>query len=108
LSRCKLAERTVRPTGVVMMKVLGQHPAQVVLADDQQPVEELAAQGADDSLADRVRSGRLRWAGQNPDAVRGEYGVEGSPGTLRVSKTLSPRCGCGRKACFAWRRPLSC
>jgi len=35
-------------------KVFGQHASQVVLVDDQQPVEELAAQGADDPLADRV------------------------------------------------------
>ncbi|MGO9667004.1 MAG: hypothetical protein ACLPS1_00135 [Streptosporangiaceae bacterium] len=48
-----------------------------MLADDQQPVEELAAQGADDSLADGIRSGRLRWAGENPDVFRREHGVEG-------------------------------
>ena len=78
LSRCKLAEGTVRPGGVVVPKVLGQHPAQVVLIDDQQPVEELPAQVADHPFADRVRSGRLRRAGENPDALRCEYGVEGA------------------------------
>src|ERR1035441_7251116 len=76
LSRCELAKATVRPGGVVMQQVLGQHLAQVVLIDDQQPVQELAAQGTDDSFAGRVRSRRLRRAGENPDAVRGEYGVE--------------------------------
>ena len=70
LSRCELAEGTVRPGGVVVAQVLGQHPAQMVLIDDQQPVEEFAAQGADDPFADGVRSGRLRWAGENPDAFR--------------------------------------
>jgi hypothetical protein len=35
-------------------KVFGQHASQVVLVDDQQPVEELAAQGANDPFADRV------------------------------------------------------
>lgn len=78
LSRCKLAEGTVRPGGVVVPKVLGQHPAQVVLIDDQQLVEELPAEGADGSFADRVRSRRLWWAGENPDAFRLEYGVEGA------------------------------
>src|ERR1022692_4279380 len=73
LSRCELAEGTVRPGGVVMRQVLRQHLAQVVLIDDQQPVEELLAQGADGSLADGVRSGRLRWAGKNPDAFRREH-----------------------------------
>ena len=58
LSRRELAEGTVRPAAVVMLKVLGEHPAQMVLIDDQQPVQELAAQGTDDPFADRVRSRR--------------------------------------------------
>jgi site-specific DNA recombinase len=37
-----------------------------------------------------------------PDAV------EGLPDLLRASMTSPSRCGCGRKACCAWRRPLSC
>ena len=56
LSRCKLAKGSVRPGGVVVRKVLRQHLAQMVLIDDQQPVEELPAQGADDPFADGVRS----------------------------------------------------
>ena len=78
LSRCELAEGTVRPGCVVVAQVFGQHPAQVVLIDDQQPVEQLAAQGTDHPFADRVRSRRLRWAGENPDAFRREHGVEGA------------------------------
>src|ERR1019366_2806810 len=78
LSRCELAQGAVRPSAVAVPQVLSQQQAQVVFMDDQQPVEDLAAQGADDSLADGVRSGRLRRAGENPDAVRGEYGVEGA------------------------------
>jgi hypothetical protein len=54
LSRCELAERTVRSCRVVVQQVFGQHLAQVVFVDDQQPVEELAAQGADDPFADGV------------------------------------------------------
>jgi hypothetical protein len=42
LSRCELAEGTVRPGGAVVLKVLSQHPTQMVLLDDQQPVEDLA------------------------------------------------------------------
>jgi len=60
LSRGELAEGTVRPGSVIVPQVLGQRSSQVVLIDDQDPVQELPAQGADDSLADRVRSGRLR------------------------------------------------
>jgi hypothetical protein len=64
LSRCELAEGTVRPGCVVVAQVFGNHLAQVVLIDDQHPVEEFAAQGTDHPFADRVRSRRLRWAGK--------------------------------------------
>ena len=47
LSRCELAEGTVRPGGVVVQQVLGQHPAQMVLIDNQKPVKNLPAQGTD-------------------------------------------------------------
>ena len=76
LSWGELAEGAVRPGGVVMPQVLGQHLAQVVLIDDQQPVEELPAQGAVHPFADRVHPWSLRRAGQDPDALRGEHGVE--------------------------------
>jgi len=58
LRRGELAKSTVRPGGVVMPQVLGQHPVQMVLIDDQEPVEELTTEGADDPFADRV--GRRR------------------------------------------------
>ena len=74
----------VRPECVVVEQVFGQYPAQVMLIDDQQPVEDLTAQNADHPFADGVRSGRLRWAGDNPDAVRGEYDV---PGSRRADQT---------------------
>jgi hypothetical protein len=51
--------------------------AQVVLVDDQQTVQELPAEGADHPFADGVRSRRPRQAGENPDAVCQEYGVQG-------------------------------
>ena len=41
LSGCELVKGTVRPGRVVVLQVLGQHLAQMVLIDDQQPVEEL-------------------------------------------------------------------
>src|SRR5215472_13908772 len=77
LSRWQLAQGAVRPGCVVVDQVFGQYLAQMVLIDDQQLVEELAAQGTDDPFADGVRSGRLRWAGENPDAHGREYAVEG-------------------------------
>jgi len=68
----------MRPGCLVVLLVFGQHLSQVLFIDDQQPVQELTAQGTDDSLADRVRFGRLRRAGQDPDSFRGEHGVEGA------------------------------
>ena len=47
---CELAEGTVWPGAVVVPQVLGQQLTQVMLIGDQQPVEELTAQGTDDSL----------------------------------------------------------
>ena len=78
LGRGELSEGAVRPGCVVVLQVFGQHSSQMVLIDDQQLVEELPSQGADDPFADRVRSGRLRRAGENPDACRREDGVEGA------------------------------
>src|SRR5262249_55257101 len=78
LSRCDLAEGTVRPGCVVVHHVLTQHPAQVMLICNQQPVKELPAQGTDHPFADRVRSGCLRRAGHNPDTFRHEHGIEGT------------------------------
>ncbi len=76
LSWGELAEGTVRPGIVIVQQVFGQHPSQVVLADDQHPVQKLPAQGADHPFADRVRSGCLRRAGQDPDALGEERSVE--------------------------------
>jgi hypothetical protein len=47
----------------------------VCLAEDQHPVEELAAQGADQALADRVHARRLGGGAQDPGAggVINEY-----------------------------------
>jgi len=76
LSWCELAEGAVRPGSVIVPQIFSQRPSQVALIDDQHLVQELSAQGADDPLTDRVRSGRLRRADQNPDALGGEHGVE--------------------------------
>jgi hypothetical protein len=54
LDRGELAEGTVRPGGVVVLQVLGQCPAQMVLVDDQQLVEELLPEGPDHPFADGV------------------------------------------------------
>jgi hypothetical protein len=58
LSGRELAEGAVRPACVVEQQVFGQHPAQMVLINDQQPVEQIPAQGTDDPFADRVGPSR--------------------------------------------------
>ena len=50
---CELAKGTVRPGGVVVPQVPGQYLVQVVLIDDQQPVEDLPPQGADHPVSRR-------------------------------------------------------
>ncbi len=49
----------VRPVAVVMVHVLAEHPGQVAFAEDQDPVEQLAAEGPVDALADGVHLWRL-------------------------------------------------
>ena len=66
----------MRPAGVVVPQVLGQYRAQVVFIDDQQPSGDLPAQGADAPFADRVRFGWLWRAVDNPDALRGDHGID--------------------------------
>ena len=78
LSRWQLAPGAVQPGCIAGEQVFGHYPAQVMLADDQQPVTELAAQCADHPFADGVPSGRVRRAEDNPDADRGDYGVDGA------------------------------
>jgi hypothetical protein len=85
LGRPELPKGAVRPGGVVVGQVFGQYLAQVVLIDDQHAVEQLAAQRADHPLADGVRSGCPRRAGEDPSARCHEHGVEGLselPGTV--------------------------
>jgi hypothetical protein len=49
-----LGDALVRPGCVVVRLVFGQDGAQMPLAEDQEPVQELAAQGAGEPFADRV------------------------------------------------------
>jgi len=46
--------------------------------DDEDPVEDLAAQAAHPAFHDRVRSGCLDWCLDDPDALGLEYGIEGT------------------------------
>ena len=56
--------------------IFRENGAQVRLTEDQRPVEDFAAQRADETLADRVHPGWLDGADQNPGAGGLEHGVE--------------------------------
>ena len=72
-----LGDALVRPGGVVVSLVFGQDAAQMLLAEDQDAVEELAAQGADEAFAGRVHPGSLDSGLQDLGACGLEDGVEG-------------------------------
>src|ERR671933_596844 len=54
--------------GVVIPDELGEHRPQVLLVEDDQVVEALVPEGSDDSLRDRIRTGRPHGAEQGLDA----------------------------------------
>src|ERR1039457_3078841 len=75
--RDALVDALMGPGGVVMLLVLGQGGAQVRLVQDQGPVEELTAQGADKALADRVHPRRLHRGAHDGGAGGLEDGIDG-------------------------------
>jgi hypothetical protein len=56
--------------------VLGQHRGGVPLVDDEDPVQQFAAQAADEPFGDLVRARRPDRRGDDLHAGRGEHGVE--------------------------------
>ena len=67
-----------------MLDVLGEHGLEMAAAEDEHPVEALAPEGADHALADGVGPGCPDRGLDDPDALGGEDGVEGS-GELGVA-----------------------
>ena len=56
----------VRPVAVVVDQLLTEYQGQVAFAEDQAPVQEFAAKGADDAFTDRIHPWRLRQSGDDP------------------------------------------
>jgi hypothetical protein len=71
-----LGDALVRPGRVVVRLVFGQDGAQMPFAEDQHPVEELSAQGADEALAGRVHPRSPDGGAHDPGAGGLEDGVE--------------------------------
>ena len=65
-----------RAVVVEVRYVLSQNVFEVAAVDDQHPVEQFAADGADPSFGDRVRPWRSHWCVQNADALAGEHAGE--------------------------------
>jgi hypothetical protein len=72
-----LAESAVRPVTVVVELVLAKYGRGMGLVDDQDVVEEFAADGADEAFGDGVGPRCLHGRPDDLDAARGEDGVEG-------------------------------
>ena len=74
----------MRPLSVVVIDIGAQHPAEVALTPDQQPVEAFRSHGPDPALGDRVGSRRSDRRLDDLDAFGREDLVEGS-GELAIS-----------------------
>ena len=60
----------MRPVAVVMFHVLAEHQVQVALIEDQGPVQQFAADGPDNALADGVHPRRPGQSGDDPQPLQ--------------------------------------
>ncbi len=72
------------PVFVEVALILVKYNGVVSLVDDQDAVEQFAADGSDEALGDCVRPRRPHWRLDDPDIDRGEHGIEGG-GELGVA-----------------------
>jgi hypothetical protein len=75
--RSSLPQCAVRPVIVVMALGLTKHGCGVASVEDQEAVEEFAADGPDEALGDRVRPRCPHRRFDDPDVDGGEDGVKG-------------------------------
>jgi len=73
---CCLVQRPVRTVGVDVVLFLGRHSPGMRCVEDQNPVQQLAADTADEPLRDRVRPRSPHRDRDHVRADRGEHGVE--------------------------------
>src|SRR6266542_6761984 len=71
-------ERAVRPLAVVVLDVRAEDVLEVAAVEDQQPVQALGADGADEPLRDRVRLRRPRRRLDDPDTFAAKDLVKGA------------------------------
>jgi hypothetical protein len=110
-----LSPGLVRPVTGVMGRVLADHQVQVAFAEDQDPVQQFAAQGPDDALADGVHPRRPRRGGDDPQSLGFEHLAE-SGGEERIAivnqepqrARRSLRSMARLRACCTVHAPLGC
>ena len=103
------------PVAVVVRLVFGQDGSELSFMEDQQPVQALAAHGADPPFGVGVRPRRPRWTAQDLDPDAGEDGVEAG-GELGVSVADQEPEGSARspssmrrlRACWVTHSPVGC
>src|SRR6266508_277762 len=69
-------QRAVWPVRVVVIREHAKHALEVSAIHDQEPVEALRADGADEALGDRVRLWSPHWRLDDLNVYAGENGVE--------------------------------
>ncbi len=80
-ARNPLSDPLVRSPSVEVLHPFSEHPAKVLLAEDQDVIETLPAETAEKPLTDGVQVGRLRGDWEDIDA-RGGRGCWGTPSPL--------------------------
>jgi hypothetical protein len=78
------AERAVWALGVVVVEIGSEDSLEVSAVEDEEPVEALGADGADEALGDGVGLRCADWCAQDPDALAAEDLVERA-GVLAVA-----------------------
>jgi len=108
-----LVERAVGAMLVVVTDVDRENSFEVPAVHDQEPVETLAAYGADPSFDERVRAGCPHGCADRPDALGAEHLVE--PDVNLLSRSwIKNRIGCVRsrnvsqmlRACWVAHSPV--
>jgi hypothetical protein len=83
----------MRPVRVVVVDVDAEDALELPAAGDQEPVEAVAADGADPALRERVRLRRPKWGADDLDALASEDVVEGAAELAVTSVDQEPgRC----------------
>ena len=89
-----LSDPLVRSSPVEVLHPFSEHPAKVLLAKDQDMIEALAAEAAEEAFADAIQVGRLRWDRDHVDAR-----AVGGVGKVRI-----PSMTCFRRSSSAMLR----